>query len=146
MRIAADGRWFHRGSEIRRPEMVTLFASLLRQEGDEHFLVTPAEKALIKVDDTPFLIIDFEVDGEGEGVRLVVQTNLEEWIPVNRPGQLFMRPLPDGVSCPYVEVRPGLLGRFSRAAHFRFADVLARHEAWLGIWSYRRFYALERME
>ena len=147
MRIAADGRWFHKDSEIKRLEMVSLFASLLRQEGEEHFLVTPVEKAFIEVEDTPFLVVDFEIDGEGEGSRLVVETNLKEWVPVNRPGQLFMKPLPDGSgSCPCADVRLGLLGRFSRAAHFRFAEVLGEHEEWLGVWSYQRFYALERAE
>ena len=147
MRIAADGRWFHKGSEIQRSEMVSLFASLLRQEGEEHFLVTPVEKAFIEVEDTPFLVVDFEIDGEGDGARLVVETNLEEWVPVNRPGQLFMKSLPDGSgSCPCADVRGGLLGRFSRAAHFRFAEVLVEREEWLGVWSYQRFYALERSE
>ncbi len=147
MRIATDGRWFHQGSEIKRTEMVLLFATLLRCEGGEHFLVTPVEKAFIEVEDTPFLIVDFEIDGEGQGGRLVVQTNLEEWVPVKVPGQLFMKPLTDeSGSCPCVEVRTGLLGRFSRAAHFRFAEVLVEHDEWLGIWSYQRFYALERAE
>ena len=147
MRIAADGRWFHKDSEIKRPEMVSLFASLLRQEGEEHFLVTPVEKAFIEVEDTPFLVVDFEIDGEGEGARLVVETNLEEWVPVNRPGQLFMKPLPgESGSCPCVEVRADLLGRFSRAAHFRFAEALVEHEEWLGVWSYQRFHPLERAE
>lgn len=145
MRIAADGRWLHKGSEIKRPEMVSLFASLLRREGEEHFLVTPVEKAFIEVDDTPFLVVDFEIDGEGEGARLVVETQLEDWIPVNRPGQLFVKPLPDGSgACPCVHVRANLIGRFSRAAHFRFAEVLVERQGWLGIWSYKRFYSLER--
>ena len=145
MRIAADGRWFHQASEIKRPEMVSLFAALLRCEGEEHFLVTPVEKAFIEVEDTPFLVVDFEMDGEGEGGRLLVETNLGEWVPVDSPGQLFMKPLLDeSGSCPSVEVRGGLVARFSRAAHFRFAEALVEHEAWLGVWSYQRFYALER--
>ena len=45
MRIAADGRWFHQGGEIRRPAMVRAFASLLlRDDRGRHWLVTPAEK------------------------------------------------------------------------------------------------------
>lgn len=145
MRIAGDGRWFHQGSEIKRAQMVTLFAALLRCEGGEHFLVTPVEKAFIEVEDTPFLIVDFEIDGEGPDARLVVKTNLDEWVPVKVPSQLFMKPLPDESGCcPCVEVRTDLIGRFSRAAHFRFAEVLIEHEEWLGIWSYERFYALER--
>ena len=45
MRIAADGRWFHQGGEIRRPAMVRAFSSLLRREADGNYhLVTPQER------------------------------------------------------------------------------------------------------
>ncbi len=145
MHITTDGRWFHKGSEIKRARMVSLFATLLRREGDEHFLVTPVEKALIEIEDTPFLIVDFESDGRGQGARLVVQTNLGEWVAVNACGQLFMQPLAGGSqSCPCVDVRNGLIGRFSRAAHYRLAELMVERNHWLGIWSYQHFHALEK--
>ena len=146
MRIAADGRWFHMGTEIKRQEMAMLFAALLRREDEQHFLVTPVEKAFIEVEDTPFLIVDFEAEGEGQGMRLVVQTNLEEWVPIKSPGQLFMKPLAEEEEggCPCADIRDGLLGRFTRAAHFRLADILVEKAGWLGVWSYGNFYSLER--
>ena len=145
MRIAADGRWFHRGGEIKRPEMVKLFAALLRREEDEHFLVTPVEKAFIEVEDMPFLIVDFEIDGEGREQRLLVRTNLEEWVPVRHDGQLRMTPVPSGEgNCPCAEARPGLMARFTRAANFRFADLLLERDGWLGVWSYGTFYPMVR--
>ena len=55
MRIAADGTWHYLGSPINRPELVRLFARVLRREGDRYFLVTPVEKVGIVVDDVPFL-------------------------------------------------------------------------------------------
>ena len=46
MRIAADGTWFHQGTPIGRPEMVRLFATILRREPDgSHVLVTPGREA-----------------------------------------------------------------------------------------------------
>ena len=52
MRIAADGRWYHDGGEIKRPGMVRAFASLLtRDESGAHWLVTPHEKLSIEVED-----------------------------------------------------------------------------------------------
>ena len=43
--IDRDGRWFHEGSEIKRVELVSLFAGLLRRENDgAYYLVTPVEK------------------------------------------------------------------------------------------------------
>ena len=48
MRIAADGTWFHEGRPITRPAMVRAFASLLtRDEGGQHWLVTPECKQTI---------------------------------------------------------------------------------------------------
>ena len=42
LEILPDGRWIHEGSPIGRPEMVRLFASVLKREGDRFFLVTDA--------------------------------------------------------------------------------------------------------
>ena len=51
IRIAADGRWYHDGTVIRRESLVRLFASILRREEDGHYyLVTPAEKWRISVE------------------------------------------------------------------------------------------------
>ena len=145
MRIAADGRWFHQGSEIKRPAMVALFASILRREDDRHYLVTPVEKAAIEVEDTPFVVVDFEFDGVAQAARLLVRTNLAEWVAVEAESQIFMHPLQDGSgACPCVDIRDGLLGRFSRAAHFRFAESLVERAGWLGAWSFGRFHQLER--
>ncbi|MCY4199655.1 MAG: DUF1285 domain-containing protein [Gammaproteobacteria bacterium] len=145
MRITSDGRWFHRGGEIKRREMVALFAALLRCEGQRHFLVTPAEKAVIDIEDTPFLIVDFELDGAGEAARLIVRTNVDEWVAIKATGQIFMHPLANGAgrsAC--VDVRDGLLARASRAVHFRLAEKLVEREGWLGIWSFGVFHKLER--
>ena len=52
IRIATDGRWFHEGDEIRRIEIVRLFASvLMRDNTGDYWLVTPVEKGRNTVDD-----------------------------------------------------------------------------------------------
>ena len=61
MRIAADGTWFYQKTPIGRPALVKLFASVLKREGDQHFLVTPVEKVGIVVDDAPFLAVQMKV-------------------------------------------------------------------------------------
>ena len=68
MRIAADGTWFHEGGKITRPAMVRAFSALLtKDETGQHWLVTPAEKLAIAVDDAAFLATDFEVRADAEG-------------------------------------------------------------------------------
>src|SRR6202050_221337 len=61
MRIAADGTWFYLKSPIGRPALVKLFASVLKREGENYFLVTPVEKCGIRVDDAPFLAVELEM-------------------------------------------------------------------------------------
>src|SRR6266508_3235714 len=52
MRIAADGTWFYMNSPIGRKPLVKLFASVVRHDEDgRYYLVTPAEKCGIRVDD-----------------------------------------------------------------------------------------------
>src|SRR5512139_2074648 len=104
MRIAADGRWFHQGSEIRRPEMVRLFATILRRDGAQHYLVTPVERLSIDVDDAPFLAVDVEASGEGKTQRLVFRTNVDDYVEADAEHPIAMRGRsPD--ARPYVLVR-----------------------------------------
>lgn len=54
--IRSDGSWWHMGSQIKRDKLVKLFASVLIEENGQYFLKTPAEKMLITVEETPFVI------------------------------------------------------------------------------------------
>lgn len=50
-RIARDGTWFYCGTPIARPALVRLFSTILRKDPDGYVLVTPVEKAGVKVED-----------------------------------------------------------------------------------------------
>ncbi|MGA1233172.1 MAG: DUF1285 domain-containing protein, partial [Lutimaribacter sp.] len=54
IRIARNGMWYYLGTPIGRPELVRLFSTILRKDGDAYFLVTPVEKVGITVEDAPF--------------------------------------------------------------------------------------------
>ena len=58
--IRYDGEWFHEGTPIHRKSLVKLFASILKRGNGDYFLVTPIEKALIRVENTPFIIVASE--------------------------------------------------------------------------------------
>ena len=60
IRIRPDGTWLHEGTPIGRPALVRLFSTVLRKDEDEIWLVTPAEKLKIRVDDAPFVAIGLE--------------------------------------------------------------------------------------
>ena len=80
MRIASDGTWFYMGTPIGRPALVRLFSTILKREGDKHFLVTPVEKVGIRVDDAPFMAVEMQKEGDANGRLLRFRTNVDDWV------------------------------------------------------------------
>ncbi len=138
MRIARDGTWFYQGSPIERPELVRLFSTILRKDGDGYYLVTPAEKVGISVEDAPFVAVDFEVEGEGDGQLLTFFTNVGDRVPAG-PGNAI-RMSRDGT--PYITVRDGLEARIDRKSFYRLAEIGAHRDGAFGLWSGTSFFPL----
>src|SRR6056300_1165167 len=90
--IRRDGSWWHEGRPIRRKGMAELFASILLYEKGEHFLVTPAEKVRIRVEDCPFLLTELRVENAGDPSiqRLLMRTSLGEEVAVGREHPLVI--------------------------------------------------------
>src|ERR1700755_1744826 len=80
MRIASDGTWFYMGTPIGRPALVRLVSTILKREDGKHFLVTPVEKAGIRVDDAPFLAVEMLKEDASSGRRLRFRTNVDDWV------------------------------------------------------------------
>ena len=78
MEVLPDGTWNYMGTPILRRRLIHLFASVLRNEGDDYFLVTPLEKCRIRVLDVPFQIILMNVIGEGTLQSLEITTDMGE--------------------------------------------------------------------
>jgi hypothetical protein len=134
MRIARDGAWFHDGAPITRPELVRLFAGLLRLDPEGYMLVTPAEKCSILVEDVPFLAVTLDVQGDD----LVFLTNVGDVVRLDAEHALRMT---DGV--PYLHVRRGLDARVSRPVYYQLAEMAVTHEDRSGVWSGGQFFSLE---
>ena len=150
LRIAGDGVWYYQGAPIRRPRLVRLFASVLKREGDEYFLVTPAEKCRITVEDLPFRILLLDVAGAGIDMRLEVTTDMGERYPMDREHPLRMAPTPDAASgeAPCMLIRDGMAGRFNRNSYYRLAELMTQGahpehgDPWFGVWSYGAFFPM----
>jgi hypothetical protein len=142
MRIAADGTWFHEGTPIGRPELVRLFASILRREADgSHVLVTPVEKLDIDVDDAPFLAVDADSLGDGPARQLLFRLNTDDVVACGPDHALDVRVNDDGTPRPYLHVRGGLLALVGRATFYRLADLaLAEGAEPPGLWSGGAFF------
>ena len=120
LEIRADGSWIHEGRPITRPELVVLFASILKREGDRHFLVTPAEKLGIRVADAPFLAVDAEIDPAGGTITFT--TNVGDRVTAGPDHPIELRGSADAPR-PYVHVRAGLWALIDRKTFYRLVDA-----------------------
>ena len=142
MRIAADGTWYHEGSPIGRPELVRLFATILRREPDgSYVLVTPGEKLDIAVDDAPFVAVAVTSEGEGRDRRLAFRLNTGEHVVAGPGHALRVATAPDGTPRPYLHVRRGLDALVNRATFYELADwALEEGAEPPGLWSDGAFF------
>jgi uncharacterized protein len=147
IRIARDGTWYYRGSAIDRRPLVKLFASVLRREADgRYWLVTPAERGRIEVDDVPFLAVSLTAIGCGRQQRLIFVTNLDEIVTAGPDHPLRIDTPESGETVPYILVRDGIEARLSRTVFYDLVELgteerIAGARAF-GVWSDGVFFRL----
>lgn len=147
MRIARDGTWFYQGTPIGRPGLVKLFSSITKREGDAYFLVTPVEKVGIKVDDAPFVAIDFETTGTGHNQCVTFTTQVGDTAVAGPAHPLrVLRDATTGEPSPYILIRANLEALIDRKSFYRLID-LCQHErsdgaSWFGLWSDNVFFPI----
>ncbi|WP_028955458.1 DUF1285 domain-containing protein [Sulfitobacter sp. 20_GPM-1509m] len=143
MQIKRDGTWFYQGTPIGRPGLVKLFASILKREGDDYFLVTPVEKVGITVEDAPFLAIDFEAEGEGTDQVLTFVTKTDDVTVAGPDAPIRVERDPEtGEPSPYVLVRRNLEALIDRKSFYRLVDIGTHHDGWFGVWSKGEFFGI----
>lgn len=143
MRIAADGSWYHEGAPITRPELVRLFASILRCEEGQHWLITPHQRAPVRVDDVAFTVIGAEHRDTPEGGDILLSTNVGDHFIAGAEHPIEMRETPRG-RVPYVFVRDGLYARIGQNTYYwLIAHHLAERDGRRGVVSRGRFFDLE---
>ncbi|MEX5578405.1 DUF1285 domain-containing protein [Pseudophaeobacter sp. A-200-2] len=141
MRIARDGTWFYLGTPIGRFELVRLFSSILKREGDKYFLVTPVEKVGITVDDAPFVAVDFEASGAGEDQVLTFTTHVGDSAVAGPDHPIRVVQDPEtGEPSPYVMIRAGLEALIDRKSFYRLVELGSHHDGWFGLWSSGEFF------
>lgn len=142
--IRPDGRWFHEGGEIRRHELVKLFASILRREDDGcYYLVTPVEKWRIRVVDQPLLMVDLECGDD----RLLMKTNTDDWVLIGEEHPLEVST--DAQSSepyPTVGMANGLRAKVGRAVFYRLVDLATTEDGELVVRSAGRRFSLGSIE
>ena len=124
IRIAANGDWYHEGTRIERFAIAKLFATILRLDDGEHYLVNPAEKLKIQVDDAPFIATDMETQGEGADRCILFTTNVDDVVLVDAEHPIVVEDR-EGEPRPYVEVRAGLRALIARSVFYRLVELAA---------------------
>ena len=148
LRIGRDGTWYYHDSPIRRPALARLFSTVLRREADgTYWLVTPAERGRILVEDVPFIAVEMDVRGSDRGQILSFRTNLEDRIELDENHHLrIVTDARTGEPSPYVMIRDGLEARLARSVFYQLVDLATEEtvggETTLGVWSNGKFFPL----
>ncbi len=120
MEIKHNGQWFYMGTPIGREALVKLFASVLKKENSQYFLVTPVEKVGIKVQDVPFVVIGWQ---RREGF-LLMTTNTGDQVVVSQANPITLQPdRCTGDTLPYLTVRAGLQARLHQNVFYQLAAL-----------------------
>ncbi len=128
--------------------MVRLFASVLRKDADgQTYLVTPAEKVDVAVEDAPFLAVEMEAQGAGRAQELIFRTNVDDVVRCGPKNPLrFGRQVPSGGVKPYVLVRGRLEALLTRALVYELAALVVEeaHDGseLPGVWSGGAFFPI----
>ena len=147
--ISKDGSWFYRGTPISRASLVRLFASVLRRESDgSYWLVTPAERGRITVEDAPFLAVELAVSNAGSADQFVTfRTNLDEIVTADAMHPLRVVTAPEtGEPRPYLRIRDGLEARLTRPVFYELVELGTEEQVGgmsrFGVWSKENFFPL----
>ncbi len=122
--INAKGEWYHEGGYFKRQDLARMFASILRKDGDDYFLVTPAEKLKIQVEDVPFSIV---LMNEKEGVLNFI-TSLGDEVSMGTEHPMEFRKAassPEGAAelIPYIMIRNTLWAKLNQSTYYELINL-----------------------
>lgn len=127
--VERNGDWVHEGARIKREPLVRLFATILKREGNEYFLVTPVEKWRVQVRDVPFAVIAVAAQQRSGEQVLVFTTRTGDEIIAgpNNPIRVVINQA-TGEPSPYVLVRKNLEGLIQRNVYYELVEMAETRE------------------
>ena len=125
MEIRTDGTWFYMGTPIGRAPLVRLFSTVLRKDEDGRtYLVTPVEKVGIRIADAPFVAVEMNVSGEGDGRVLTFRTNVGDVVEAGPEHALrFVDEADTDGLKPYLHVRGRLEALVARPVMYELVNA-----------------------
>jgi hypothetical protein len=122
--IKRNGQWWHEGTPFTRAKLVSLLSSVLKKEDEKYFLVTPVEKIGIQVEDVPFIVVDWRI----EGAALKVKTQIGDEVEIGNDHPVELRSfIADDETneslVPYCLIRRNLWARLHQNVLYQWAEV-----------------------
>ena len=126
--ITRKGDWLYQGELMERASVVRLLSKILRKDGGEYYLVSPAEKMKIQVEDAPFSINMLDVEGCGRQQKLHFSTKQGDCFTLSEMHSLTISYNELGEPSPYVLVRQALNGLICRQVYYQLVELLVLDE------------------
>ncbi|MEM9101091.1 MAG: DUF1285 domain-containing protein [Pseudomonadota bacterium] len=121
--IDRNGQWFHQGSPVKRQEILQLFSKLLKQEGNEYFVVTPHEKISVKVSTYPFCVVLSEKQWIDDKPVIICRLNTQETFTLSQNYPLCFDPREsDPEKQCWVTIKRGLRAAIHRNVYYEWAQ------------------------
>lgn len=112
--IDADGVWYYGEKPLERLNLIRLFYTVLQKEGDDFWIVTPAERVPVRVIDAPYSVVSVQKNGD----RIECLLNDESLICLTKS----CLPSIAKNDALYITVRDSLNARFQRSAFLHIAE------------------------
>jgi len=125
--IDKEGRWFHKGAEMIKREIIRLFYENLDIDSLGRYLIHwGTERCLLEVEDTPFVVrrAVFREEADGREARFVLFLS-DDTQETLAPDTLYVGS--DDVL--YCRVKQGRFpGRFQRPAYYQLAEYIGEED------------------
>jgi hypothetical protein len=125
--IKSNGDWFYNGTVFKRLPLVKLFASVLKKEEDDYFLVTPVEKVKITVEQAPFVLTQWKWQNPEQTI-MIVSTNVHDEFILDAHHPLALDEQDDLV----VMVRRNLQAKVHRNVFYQWVEIAKEIETTKG--------------
>lgn len=144
--IKRDGTWLHEGSPIQRQELVRLFSTVLKREGDDYFLVTPVEKWRIQVEDVPLHAVSVQVTQVNNLPALAFVTRTDDLVVADAEHPIRVAIDPDTAEpSPYITVRANLDALIVRSVFYQLVEMAVQEMDELVVYSVGHRFVLGRL-
>jgi hypothetical protein len=122
LEIDNHGVWLYEGEPLDRINLVQLYYTVLRKEGEQYFIVTPVEKVEVKVHTVPYHVRHVHFDKQLQG--WVTSLNDETTCPIDDEHTLYFH----GTTL-MLRVKDDLLASFSVQSFTEFLGAIVDDDA-----------------